>query len=214
MEGVGQVALVGKDKGRDLMRYPNSYKACEETRFSSLSDVYLGNLKGNRLASDLSGAYDSVRRQRAAVRRARWTLGRNSHLPFKNCPVFKTDARTDGSRSCEFSLSRIVLSAGRLVELTVPPLLLTSQTSIPSAADLSFSLGRYHLAAQQYASQTSPAASLEEVVLKFVDVDEKDALRFYLGARFEQTAKTVRSSYESGRGFSIQDHRTAAADVN
>lgn len=127
MEGVGQVALVGKDKGRDLMRYPNSYNASQETRFFfSLSDVCLGNLEEDRLASDLSGAYDSVRRQRAAVRRARWTLDLNSHLPFKNCPVSKTDALTDGSRSCEFSLSRIVLSAGRLVELAVPPLLLTS----------------------------------------------------------------------------------------
>lgn len=32
MEGVGQVALVGKDKGRDLMRNPSSYKASQETR--------------------------------------------------------------------------------------------------------------------------------------------------------------------------------------
>lgn len=173
-----------------------------------------GEPGGESPASDLSGTYDSVRRQRAAVRRASWTIDRNSHLLSKNCPVSKADARTDGSRSCEFSLSRIVLSAGRLVKLTVPPLLLTLETSTPSTADLSFSLGRYHLAAQQYASQTSPVASLEEVVLKFVDVDEKDALRFYLGARFEQSAKTVRSSHESGKGSSIQDHRTTAADAD
>lgn len=60
-----------------------------------------------------------------------------------------------------------------------------------SVADQSFSLGRYHLAAQQYAAPGS-TTSLEEVVLKFVEVDEKDALRFYLNAKFDSLPKTVR----------------------
>lgn len=97
--------------------------------------------------------------------------GCSGPVPFRGSAAFGDDGR---GLTCS-ELSR--------------PVLLLLQT--PSPADQSFALGRYHLAAQQYAAPTS-TTSLEEVVLKFVDVDEKDALRFYLGAKFDGLAKTVR----------------------
>ena len=54
-----------------------------------------------------------------------------------------------------------------------------------------FQEGRYFQAAQCYAQCS---ASFEEVALKFVDVGERDALRYYLVARLERTRKTVSSS--------------------
>ncbi len=56
-------------------------------------------------------------------------------------------------------------------------------------ADSFFREGRYIPAAQSYAQCS---ASFEEVTLKFVDADERDALRYYLIARLERTRKSVR----------------------
>lgn len=47
---------------------------------------------------------------------------------------------------------------------------------------------RYFQAAQCY---TQCSVSFEEVVLKFLDVGERDALRSYLISRLERTRKTV-----------------------
>lgn len=55
-------------------------------------------------------------------------------------------------------------------------------------ADAYFKEGRYIHSAQCYAQCS---ASFEEVTLKFVDVDERDALRYYLVARLERTRKHV-----------------------
>ena len=48
--------------------------------------------------------------------------------------------------------------------------------------------GKFILAAQCYAQCS---ASFEEVALKFIDVNERDALRTYLVARLERTKKSV-----------------------
>lgn len=51
-----------------------------------------------------------------------------------------------------------------------------------------FDEGRYFQAAQAY-SQCS--ATFEEVILKFLDAGERDALRSYLISRLERTKRTV-----------------------
>lgn len=55
-------------------------------------------------------------------------------------------------------------------------------------ADDFYHEGRYIQAAQTYAQCS---ASFEEVTLKFIDIDEREALRYYLIARLERTRKTV-----------------------
>ena len=56
-------------------------------------------------------------------------------------------------------------------------------------ADQHFDAGRYIQAAQCYAQSSR---SFEEVVLRFIDANERDALRCYLISRLERTRKTVR----------------------
>jgi vacuolar protein sorting-associated protein 18 len=58
-----------------------------------------------------------------------------------------------------------------------------------------FDDGRYFQAAQAYAASS---ASFEEVILKFIDTGERDALRSYLVSRLERTKKTV-----GGQLFSV-----------
>ncbi|TDL28590.1 DigA protein [Rickenella mellea] len=54
-------------------------------------------------------------------------------------------------------------------------------------ADAFFNEGRYIPSAQAYAQCS---ASFEEVALKFIDMDQRDALRYYLISRLERTRKT------------------------
>ncbi|KIJ45146.1 hypothetical protein M422DRAFT_251339 [Sphaerobolus stellatus SS14] len=54
-------------------------------------------------------------------------------------------------------------------------------------ADQHFDAGRYIQAAQCYAQSSK---SFEEVVLRFIDANERDALRYYLISRLERTRKT------------------------
>jgi hypothetical protein len=51
-----------------------------------------------------------------------------------------------------------------------------------------FNQGKYFPAAQSYAQCS---VTFEEVALKFLDVDERDALRSYLISRLERSRKTV-----------------------
>jgi hypothetical protein len=60
---------------------------------------------------------------------------------------------------------------------------------LAAEADAYFASGRYIQSAQCYA-QSSKA--FEEVVLRFVDKNERDALRYYLGAKLERLRRTVR----------------------
>lgn len=55
-------------------------------------------------------------------------------------------------------------------------------------ADLYFAQGKFIQSAQIYAQSTSKP--FESVVLQFVEVDERDALRYYLSARLERSKKT------------------------
>ncbi|KAF8525048.1 Pep3/Vps18/deep orange family-domain-containing protein [Hysterangium stoloniferum] len=54
-------------------------------------------------------------------------------------------------------------------------------------ADAHFDAGRYIQSAQCYAQSSK---SFEEVTLRFIDVGERDALRYYLISRLERTRKT------------------------
>jgi hypothetical protein len=49
-------------------------------------------------------------------------------------------------------------------------------------------MGRYIQSAQCYAQSSK---SFEEVVLRFVDKNERDALRYYLVAKLERLRRTV-----------------------
>lgn len=62
---------------------------------------------------------------------------------------------------------------------------------LATEADAFFAAGRYIQSAQSYAQSSKP---FEEVVLRFVDKNERDALRYYLVARLERLKRTVRSS--------------------
>lgn len=55
-------------------------------------------------------------------------------------------------------------------------------------ADAFFAAGRYIQSAQSYALSSK---SFEEVVLRFVDKNERDALRYYLISKLERVRKTV-----------------------
>ncbi|BGP12644.1 hypothetical protein JCM10213_008782 [Rhodosporidiobolus nylandii] len=59
---------------------------------------------------------------------------------------------------------------------------------LAAEADASFAAGRYIPAAQAYAQ--TDARSFEDVVLRFVEKGERDALRYYLVARLERLKKT------------------------
>lgn len=59
---------------------------------------------------------------------------------------------------------------------------------LAAEADHYFSLGRYIQSAQCYAQSSK---SFEEVVLRFVDKNERDALRYYLVAKLERLRRTV-----------------------
>lgn len=61
---------------------------------------------------------------------------------------------------------------------------------LSAQANAYFKEGRYFQAAQCYAQCST---TFEEVVLKFLDVGERDALRSYLISRLERTRKAVRS---------------------
>lgn len=56
-------------------------------------------------------------------------------------------------------------------------------------ADAHFEAGRFIQAAQCYAQSSK---SFEEVTLRFIDANEREALRYYLISRLERTRKTVR----------------------
>ncbi|EEB99353.1 hypothetical protein MPER_00982, partial [Moniliophthora perniciosa FA553] len=77
--------------------------------------------------------------------------------------------------------------------LFIPSLIPLGQTAsqrnhvLSAQAQNLFDEGKYFPAAQAF-SQTS--VSFEEVVLKFMDVGERDALRSYLISRLERTKKT------------------------
>ncbi|KZT41330.1 hypothetical protein SISSUDRAFT_1042912 [Sistotremastrum suecicum HHB10207 ss-3] len=58
---------------------------------------------------------------------------------------------------------------------------------LASQANAFFLEGRYIQSAQSYAQSSTP---FEEVVLRFLDAKERDALRYYLVARLERTKKT------------------------
>lgn len=58
---------------------------------------------------------------------------------------------------------------------------------LAAQANSFFAEGRFFQAAQCYAQCS---VSFEEVVLKFLDVNERDALRSYLISRLERTKKT------------------------
>jgi tetratricopeptide (TPR) repeat protein len=66
------------------------------------------------------------------------------------------------------------------------------QRSIVNAAqgDAYFTQGRYIQSAEAYAQSTK---SFEEVVLRFTDKDERDALRYYLVRCLERLKKNVRA---------------------
>lgn len=67
---------------------------------------------------------------------------------------------------------------------------------LSSEADSYFAAGRYIQSAQSYAQSSK---SFEEVVLRFVDKNERDALRYYLVARLERLRRTVRTFASSPR---------------
>ncbi|CED84790.1 Vacuolar sorting protein PEP3/VPS18 [Phaffia rhodozyma] len=58
---------------------------------------------------------------------------------------------------------------------------------LSAQADSLFDQGRFHQAAAKYAACTK---SFEEVVLKFVDAEERDALRYYLGSVLDGLKKS------------------------
>lgn len=60
---------------------------------------------------------------------------------------------------------------------------------LSAQADAFFTNGRYMQAAQTYAQTNSK--SFEEVVLRFVDAEERDALRVYLSERLAGLRKGV-----------------------
>lgn len=62
-------------------------------------------------------------------------------------------------------------------------------------ADKFFKDERYIDSARCYAQCS---ASFEEVTLKFIDIGEREALRYYLVARLDRTRKTVSSSTHKG----------------
>jgi vacuolar protein sorting-associated protein 18 len=59
---------------------------------------------------------------------------------------------------------------------------------LKAQANTYFEEKRYYQAAQAYAHSSAP---FEEVVLKLLDVGERDSLRSYLISRLERTRKTV-----------------------
>jgi hypothetical protein len=59
---------------------------------------------------------------------------------------------------------------------------------LSAQADAFFAQGRFHQAAAKYALCSK---SFEEVVLRFVDVGERDAMRYYLNSRLDGLKKTV-----------------------
>lgn len=61
---------------------------------------------------------------------------------------------------------------------------------LAAEADSYFSAGRYIQSAQAYAQSSKP---FEEVVLRFVDKDERDALRYFLVAKLERLKRSVRA---------------------
>lgn len=63
---------------------------------------------------------------------------------------------------------------------------------LAAEADSYFSAGRYIQSAQAYAQSSKP---FEEVVLRFVDKDERDALRYFLVAKLERLKRSVRSRF-------------------
>lgn len=63
---------------------------------------------------------------------------------------------------------------------------------LANQADAHFDAGRYIQSAQCYAQSSK---SFEEVTLRFVDIGERDALRYYLVSRLERTRKTVSVIY-------------------
>lgn len=67
---------------------------------------------------------------------------------------------------------------------------------LAAEADQYFSMGRYIQSAQCYAQSSK---SFEEVVLRFVDKNERDALRYYLVAKLERLRRTVRLLFLSVR---------------
>lgn len=84
----------------------------------------------------------------------------------------------------------------RLFALTSLTLTRQTQTQrqrdavLAAEADSHFAAGKFIQAAQAYAQSST---SFEEVVLRFVERDERDALRYYLGAKLERLKRTVRS---------------------
>lgn len=59
---------------------------------------------------------------------------------------------------------------------------------LAAEADAYFAMGRYIQSAQCYAQSSK---SFEEVVLRFIDHNERDALRYYLVAKLERLRRTV-----------------------
>lgn len=62
-------------------------------------------------------------------------------------------------------------------------------TVLAAEADAYFAAGRFIQAAQAYAQSSK---GFEEVVLRFVDENERDALRVFLVAKLERLEKSVR----------------------
>lgn len=60
---------------------------------------------------------------------------------------------------------------------------------LAAEADSYFAAGRYIQSAQAYAQSSK---GFEEVVLRFVEKDERDALRYFLVAKLERLKRTVR----------------------
>lgn len=75
-------------------------------------------------------------------------------------------------------------------DLTAPFLQTPQQKDaiLSAQADAFFAQGRFHQAAAKYAISSK---SFEEVVLRFVDAGERDAMRYYLGSRLDGLKKTV-----------------------
>ena len=68
-------------------------------------------------------------------------------------------------------------------------------------ADKLFELGRFILAAQTYAKSSR---SFEYVAMRFVDVDERDALRIYLSERLDRLDKKVSATRLSHSADDVQ----------
>lgn len=66
---------------------------------------------------------------------------------------------------------------------------------LAAEGDAYFAAGRYIQAAQAYAQSSK---GFEEVVLRFVDKDERDALRVFLVSKLERLKKSVRLRPVSG----------------